>query len=139
MEPKFFPHDDYGDSYKFGVKFEEDSLFKLEQAVLALGHNAEHDWTAKNPHDDGTIFFKLKTDKEDTKFTTEINVPIKPAKLKNDKISTDMDVTIDVGIGGWYQKSAKKYGLTLKLKKVTFGTAEPKTSRRKRVSPEEEE
>ncbi len=121
MEPRLMPHDDYGDSYKFGVRFDEDELFKLDQALLAVGHHAP-EWTEKPAHEDGTIFFKLATDKTNSKFTADISPKISPRKIENDKISTDMDVTVEFSVGGWYKRDIEKFGLTLKVKKVVFGT-----------------
>ncbi len=120
MAPRLFEHDDFGDSFKFGVRFDEDELFKLDQAILAVGHHAPG-WTEKPAHEDGTIFFKLATDKTNSKFTADILPKITPKKIDNDKISTDMDVTVEFNIGGWFQRSSEKFGLTLKVKKVVFG------------------
>lgn len=133
MPPRLFEHEEYGESYKFGVKFDEDDMKPLDQALVKTSTNVGDDWTGKFPHDDGSIFFKLKPNPGKTKFTSPMNVPIKPSKLDNDLISPDMDVTVHFGVSAWYQKEEKKYGLTIKIKKIWFGDdAEPKKKKSKK-------
>jgi hypothetical protein len=117
--------DDYGTSYKMGVEFDEGDLEVLDTIIEKMVDVADDScFEVKQPHNDGSIFFKLPTNSSHSEFTFKSNVAIKPSKLDNEKIYQFVPVHMEIAVAGWYMKKAdddKKIGLTFKIAKITFG------------------
>lgn len=95
----------------------------------------------KEPHRQGTIFFKMLTNAAQTKFNTTMNLPLTPMKLKDKRIEEQMTVTAEFTVSCWFSKNnlkgEHKAGLAFKLKELKFGD-EPVTKKNK-TEPEAEE
>ena len=136
MLPTKNEHEEYGISYKMGVEFDEGDMIVFETILEKMGEVLDDEsFEVKNSHEDGSIFFKLPTNKALSEFTFDSNVPIKPGKLGNEKIEQHMQVAVDLLVSGWYLKKKddgdKKYGLTFKIRKIMFGQEKKPTKRRK--------
>jgi len=155
MLPTKNEHDDYGTSFKMGVECDGGDMTIFENIMEKMYDELDDDqYDPKQPHDDGSIFFKLPTNKALSEFTFESNVPIKPGKLHNDRLEQFMPVTLDLLVSGWYLrknengvkdengKQVKKFGLTYKIRKITFGGEKARSKKRKtdedEVSPSPE-
>lgn len=129
---------EYGQKYSIGINFDPVECELFDKILLALRDqvsNTKEHWDPKLPHDDGTMFLKLSTDKNLTKFNAACNIGITPMDLEDDTIDVGMDVTVEMIVGGWFLKNdeCNKYGLSFKTTKVTFGTVEkPKARSHKR-------
>jgi hypothetical protein len=119
---------EYGVKFSAGLSFEASDLDILEKILAKMGEEVDDDWTVKGYHDDGSIFLKLLTNANQSEFKFDSNVPIKPLKLDNDKLEQHMDTTVELVVSGWYRNTpeTKQYGLTLKVKKITWGNEKRK-------------
>jgi len=131
---------EYGQKYTVGINFDAGDCELFDKILLALRDNVagtkEH-WDPKLPHDDGTMFLKLATNKGLTKFSAETNSSITPMDLDDDSIDVGMEVAVELVVGGWYLKNddCNKYGLSFKTTKINFGHVEkPKARKRKPAS-----
>lgn len=141
MLPSKNEHDDYGTSFKMGVECDSTDMVIFENIMEKMYDELDDDeYDPKQPHDDGSIFFKLPTNKALSEFTFESNVPIKPGKLSNDRLEQFMPVTLDLLVSGWYLrkkdedsngKHVKKFGVTYKVRKITFGGEKARSKKRK--------
>ena len=140
MLPMKNEHEDYGISFKAGIEFNEDDMVVFEDIIEKMYDQAnDGDYVVKQPHEDGSIFMKLPTNKALSEFTFESNVPIKPGRLDHDKLEQHMAVTVDLLVSGWYlnDKSAdvKKLGVTMKIRKIHFG--QEKSTKKRKVGDDE--
>ncbi len=105
-----------------------------------MGSHLDESWEQKQVHDDGKIFLNLQANSASTDFVFESNLPVKPLKLQHEKIDQYMDVTVEFTVTGWYLKNddaeEKKYGLTLKVKKIHWGE-EKKVVKKKKTEDDE--
>lgn len=135
MTPRKQEHDVYGTSFKMGVEFQEDDMIVFETVVEKMGKVVGDEYTAKLPHDNGSMFIKLPTNKVLSDFACDLNVPIRPNKLEHEKISQHMPVTVDLIVGGWFMNNEtsdeQKYGLSFNVKKITFATEKPKQKKKR--------
>lgn len=131
---------EYGQKYTVGINFDAGECELFDKILLALRDNvsnSKEQWEPKLPHDDGTMFLKLGTNKTLTKFSAETNSSITPMDLGDDSIDVGMDVAVELTVGGWYLKKddENKYGLSFKTTKLNFGPVEkPKARKRKPAS-----
>lgn len=141
MLPQKQEHEEYGTSYKMGVEFNPEDMDVLERVIeLMCAEINDDEFDVKLPHDDGSIFFKLGTNKSMSEFTFESNVSLKPSKLNTDKLEQFSAITLDLLVSGWFMNNdgVKKYGLTLKVQKVWFGGEKVKSVKRKKPVDEED-
>jgi len=142
MLPTKNEHEEYGTSFKVGVEFDEGDMIVFETILDKMQEVIGDDsYECKPSHTDGSIFFKLGTNKSLSEFSFESNVPIKPGKLHNDKLEQHMQITLDLLVSGWYLKKKgvdgeKKFGLTYKIRKIIFG-AEKRPSKKRKAEDDE--
>jgi hypothetical protein len=139
MLPSKNEHDEYGTSFKIGVECDGEDMLVFENLMEKMYDEVDDDeYQPKQPHEDGSIFFKLPTNKALSEFTFESNVPIKPSKLTHNSLEQFMPVTLDLLVSGWYlrKKDVKKFGLTLKIKKIAFG-GEKRASKKRKTEEDE--
>jgi hypothetical protein len=129
-----------------GVEFQIGDLEALEKVEELMRSYVDDTWELKQFHNTGKIFFKLPVDSNHSAFKMVSNVPIKPGKLINDKIQQFTDITVDLGVLGWYQTVANKeeeelsegdknkFGISFKIHGVHFGGA---VKKRKKVDEDE--
>ena len=119
---------EYGVNFSAGFSFETVDLEILEKILEKMSAEVDDEWEVKECHDDGSIFLKLLTNNTQSEFKFESNVPIKPLKLHHDKLEQHMDATVELVVAGWYRNTPEKkqYGLTLKVKKITWGNEKRK-------------
>lgn len=131
-------HDEFGTKYSIGVRFEETEMEQFDKAIEAIAENVAkqvgQEPERKDFHSDGTIFFKLPTNPEQSKFTSQMTPSITPRKLEHSLIQTDEEVSVEFSATGWVQHMADilKVGVNPKVKKVHFG-AKPPAKKRKKV------
>jgi hypothetical protein len=143
MLPTKNEHEDYGISFKIGVEFDEDDMVVFDKVLEKMLAKCEDDSFAMKPcHEDGTIFFKLGTNRALSEFTFDSNLAIRPGKLGHDKLEQHMQVTLEIAVSGWYlnkkEEDEKKFGLTFKIRKITFGQEKSKPVVKKRKTEEDE-
>lgn len=137
MLPAKNEHEEYGTSFKIGVEFDEGDMIVFETILdKMLEVVNDESYECKPSHTDGSIFFKLGTNKALSEFSFESNVPIKPGKLQNEKLEQHMQITMDLLVSGWYLKKKgvdgeKKFGLTYKIRKINFGGEKVRSKKRK--------
>lgn len=136
MLPQKQEHDQYGIRYSIGCEFNEDDLVVLESVYDKLKDNVDDDFSGKEVHNEGAVFFKLPTNKAQSEFDFDNNLGLKPMKLNNDKLERQMLVTFDLIVSGWYKSDSKQFGLSYKFKKIHFG-AEKKSVKRRKLDDEE--
>ena len=138
MLPMRNEHSEYGVKYSVGVEFNATDLEVLDNALDQMAAHLDENWEPKPVHDDGKIFLSLKPKAGDKEFAFDTNVPIRPLHLAHDKIEQFMDVTVEVAIAGWYRTDddVNKYGLTLQVRKITWGEEPKKTVRKRKVEDE---
>ena len=128
---------DYGTQYSMGVKFNESDMIVFDTLLEKMGQFAGDGFRIKHAHENGKIFIKLVPNDSGSKFKFKCNLPLTPQNLLD--IEKKSDVTIELGVDGWYLKDGAKktFGLTLDVNKIFFGH-EPKPRSKKRKTSEDE-
>jgi hypothetical protein len=116
---------------KMGCLFNEDDLSPLEHVHEKL-FSHEEEFKGTPVHNEGAIFFKLKKNKNDFGFETNVH-GFKPNKLTSDKIVKGMNISLEVTIGSWFKKDSQQFGLVYTINKITFGPEKAKPVKRKKV------
>lgn len=139
MLPRRSENKTYGIQYSMGVKFNVADMIVFDTLLNKMGQLAGDGFQVKYAHDKGKIFLKLKVNEDGTKFNFVSNIPIDPRNLSSLKVEKGSEVSLEIGVDGWYLKAEdkKSFGIKLEINKIFFGQ-EPKPRNKKRKTSEDE-
>ncbi len=122
-------------TFSLGVEFLEEDLEALDLTMTKLGQHLKpgSGWVQKYPHESGSVFFKLPTNKTHDAFTFTSNAIMTPDDqydasevIRNSGNMVTVDFTVgayalhDTKLDSKTGKEKKMYGLTLAINKLTW-------------------
>ena len=124
--------------YSFGLKLVDDDDITALQAFTTqveeeLKSKGYDDWTVSSPlTDDDRLFLKLQYSNDKKKFTVKSNLKLDVKKLDDLDLYRDQGVVAEAEVGSWYNFTAKKAGVFLKVTKVDFEQDAPPAKKTKK-------